>query len=90
MFIFYNYFAAQIGSPSAPFVVSMESITNNSVDIGWVAANHANVTYLLQWKYVNSEGSTWTSYHTQVSVHKYMYDLHNYTLIATPNSSYSC
>ncbi|XP_022081965.1 proto-oncogene tyrosine-protein kinase ROS-like [Acanthaster planci] len=56
---------AQIGIASPPFVVSMESITNDSVDIGWMSANHPAVTYILQWRYVNIEGSTWTSYHLQ-------------------------
>ncbi|XP_038044153.1 proto-oncogene tyrosine-protein kinase ROS-like [Patiria miniata] len=56
---------AQLGNISAPYVLSMASITNDSVDIGWAAANHEAVTYRLQWRYVEIEGSTWTSYHRQ-------------------------
>ncbi|XP_071801017.1 proto-oncogene tyrosine-protein kinase ROS-like [Asterias amurensis] len=56
---------ALVGTPSAPFVVSMESITNTSFDISWLPASHEAVMYKLQWKYVDIEGSIWTSYNIQ-------------------------
>ena len=60
-------YAALVGTPSAPFVVSMESITNTSFDISWLPASHEAVMYKLQWKYVDIEGSIWTSYNIQVN-----------------------